>query len=432
MGVWDCLGSGALLAWLALALLFRVVRPSLQEAPDASYRRLLAALLLASLSIGVPCLRGWLPSSLRVGAPLQLNVQVLATASGSAPLGLRRGLYVSPFDILGFVWLGTTAVALTRLLVARVRLARQLNRASSAPGSLQQLCSRLARQIGARTPRLLLCSEAQAPFSAGVWRPTIVLPLPLLGELECHKLQLILRHELIHIRRQDPLSHALAKVSAAAFTFHPVLKKLMRELLTAREAAVDAELAAEDPRAYASLLLELAERSRFGQIPAHVSMDDTALARRIAMLTNPPVRLKSPSIAAVLAAAGAVCAVGLLAPRVFAESKVLDAVPLDGPFQRPLKDHDPLAAYQGDIDACYELASAEDDKLVIDTLARFDVDGSTFRVSSASVPTPASPIFQKCLEEKALSSWSFPPPPDMPPPPQGAKLMVAVEIQRHP
>jgi hypothetical protein len=432
MRLWDGLGSGALLAWLALALLFRVVRPRLQDAPAASYRRLLAALLLASLSAFVPCLRSWLPSFLRVGAPLQLDVQVLATASGSAPLGLRRGLYLSPFDILGFIWLGTTTVGLTRLVVARVRLALQLNRARSAPVPLQQLCSRLALRLGARVPRLLLCTEARAPFSAGVLRPTIVLPLPLLDELQRDKLELVLRHELIHIRRRDPLSHALAKVSATSFTFHPTLKKLMRELLTAREAAVDAELAAEDPRAYASLLIELAARSRFGQIPAHVSMDDTALARRIAMLTNPAVRLKSPSLAAALAAAGAICAVGLLSPRVFAESNVLDALPLEGPLQRSLKDHDPLAAYQGDIDACYELARAEDDELVIDTLARFDVDPTSFRVSSASVPTPSSPIFQKCLEEKALSGWSFPPPPDMPPPPKGAQLLVAVKIQRPP
>lgn len=175
---------------------------------------------------------------------------------------------------------------------------------------------------------------------------------------------------------------------------------------------------------------ELVIRSR--QIPAHVSMEDAALTKRVTMKAHPAVRPKSPSLAAVLAAAGALCAVGTASPRVSAESQVLSAVPLDGPFQRPLKDHDPLAAHQGDIDACYALASAEDGELVIDTLARFEVDASSFRVSSASVPTPASPIFQQCLEEKALSGWTFPPPPDMPPPPPGAKLMVAVKIQRQP
>jgi hypothetical protein len=72
---------------------------------------------------------------------------------------------------------------------------------------------------------------------------------------------------------------------------------------------------------------------------------------------------------------------------------------------------------------------------VINTRARFEVDPSTFHVTSADVPTPQSSTFQNCLEEKAMT-WRFPPPPGLPPPPadlpEGARAMVAVQLEREP
>jgi hypothetical protein len=201
----------------------------------------------------------------------------------------------------------------------------------------------------------------------------------------------------------------------------------MRELVIAREAAVDAEIAAKDRHAYAGLLLQMASRARFGQDPAHVSMDDTALARRIAMLTTQLPNQARHTSSRLLVAAAAIVGLGLLAPRVFAEPSQHHAVPLGV--------DDPMAPHEAEIDACYELARAENEDLVISTRAHFDVDPRTFRVTSADVPTPDSPTFQSCLEEKALT-WSFPPPPGMPHPPKDmpkdAKLMVVVHIEREP
>jgi hypothetical protein len=200
----------------------------------------------------------------------------------------------------------------------------------------------------------------------------------------------------------------------------------MRELTIAREAAVDAEVAANDRHAYATLLLQLASRLRFGQDPAHVSMDDTALARRIAMLTQEKPKLR-PSFAPLVLAAAAIASLGLLAPRVFAEPSRFHA--------GAAAAGDPMAPHEAEIDQCYELARAENPDLVIDARGRFEVDPRTFRVTSADVPTPNSATFQSCVEERAMA-WSFPPPPGRPHPPKdmpkNAKLMVAVHIHREP
>jgi hypothetical protein len=201
----------------------------------------------------------------------------------------------------------------------------------------------------------------------------------------------------------------------------------MRELTIAREAAVDAQIASKDRHAYASLLLQMASRVRFGQDPVYVAMDDTALARRIALLTDGTPPTRGHSAVPLLVAAAAIAGLGLFAPRVFAEPARFHTAPLGL--------EDPMAAHEAEVDQCYELARAENPELVLSVLARFEVDPRTFRVTSAHVPTPGSPIFQRCVEEKAMT-WSFPPPVGAPPPPEdlpeGAQAMVAVQVERQP
>jgi hypothetical protein len=422
----DLLGAGIVLSWLALPLLARAARPLTEQHPAGAYRRILAALVLSAVCLALPWLRSQLPSSVAPLTPLALSVQVMATPVGGQQFGAMRGFAASPFDLLAVVWGSACALACVRWGVARLRLALLLARARPASNEQRQALAALAHSMGVSTPRLLVSDAAQAPFSVGTVAPSIVLPLSLAEDLPPYRLELILRHELTHLRRQDPLTFGLARACATLFAFHPSIAALMRELTIAREAAVDSEIAVSDRHAYASLLVELASLSRFGQDPAHVSMDDTALARRIAMLTQCHSEKRRTSASPLWLAAAAVAGLSLFAPRVFADG---------APFQRPIGAHDPMAQHEGEIDECYELAKKENADLVISTRAVFEVDPRTFEVISADVPTPASPTFQSCVESKAMT-WSFPPPPDMPPPPRDmpkdAKAMVAVHIERQP
>jgi hypothetical protein len=426
----ELLGTGIIVAWLALPVLARAARPRAEHGAAAAYWRMFAALALSVACLALPWLRGQLPRFTDSLTPVTLSVQVLATPVGGQQFGAFRGYAVSPFDLLALAWGVACAGQAVRWAVARLRLSRLLRRASCAlppPAALQQALTRLAGVRGIQPPRLLLSHEALVPFSVGTLAPSIVLPASLVEELAAEDLELILQHELLHLERRDPLTHALARLCATLFAFHPTVPGLMRELTIAREAAVDAQIAEGDRHTYANLLVQLASRVRFGADPAQVSMDDTALARRIALLTAPLPQRRAPSVAPLLAAATAIASLGLLAPRVFAEPLRLHTGAM-GPA-------DPMAPHEAEVDQCYELARAEDPELVINTRARFEVDPTTFRVTSADVPTPESPTFQSCVEEKALS-WSFPPPPGMPPPPRelprGARAMVAVQLEREP
>lgn len=424
----ELFGSGVLLAWLALAVLFRAARPQAEHGAAATYRRLLAALLVASACLALPWLRDQLPGLADAVAPLRLNVQVLATAVPAGPPGPVRSLAISPLAVVALAWFAVCVASAMRWGIARLRLSRLLARAVPAPPLIQLVVLQLARANRVREPRLLLSADAASPFSCGLLAPVIVLPTPLVETLSPEAFELVLRHELTHLRRRDPFTHAVARACAVLFALHPSLPRLMRELVIAREAAVDAEIAPSNRAAYASLLVQVASQQRFGEALAHVSMDDTALARRIAMLTHPSIEKPARGTATLGLAAAAIVALGLFAPRVLAEPGHGHGRQLAGP--------DPMAEHESEIDACYALAREEDPDLVIDTLARLELSPhDDFRVVAADIPTPDSPTFENCLEEKAMT-WRFPPPPDVPRPPKfipkDAKAVLQVHIHRSP
>jgi Zn-dependent protease with chaperone function len=440
----ELLGDGAVLSWLALPLLVRAARAGAERDPGRAHQKLLLAQVLASACLVLPWLRVALPHRAGLLAPVQLSVQLLSR--GAEPRALAPGpdFSLSPFALVGA--LGTCLWAFLMLghALSWLRLRWLLARTRPASPALSALAAELANELSVATPRLLVSDEASAPFSAGVLRPSVVLPGALVESLPETSLRMILEHELWHVRRRDPLSHALALASSTLFCWHPTARWLSRELLVMREAAVDARVARRDCRAYADLLVQMASWVRFGRDFTHVSMDDTALSRRIALLTRPPWTGRNGSLRPLALLGAALLAAGLLAPSVFAEPlpQLRQRLPIPGfgfaaDARLPFPPPDPLAPFQSEIDDCYASARREDPELVIDTHALFEVDADDFIVSSAHVPTPESATFQRCVEDRARDKWAFPPPPGMPRPPSGVPApdqpaMVAVPIFRAP
>lgn len=108
-----------------------------------------------------------------------------------------------------------------------------------------------------------------------------------MGAVKPAQLELVVDHELEHLRRGDVTRNALVTFLKGLLGGHPSASCLARDAALAREIAVDARVARRDQRAYASLLVEIAAHAHFGEKPAPVAIDDTALARRIALITEP-------------------------------------------------------------------------------------------------------------------------------------------------
>lgn len=122
----------------------------------------------------------------------------------------------------------------------------------------------ILQQYGAGRQVCLAVSEkVKVPAAIGFWKPAIMLPAWTLRELTPNELKPILIHELTHLRRRDDWTNLLQKMARAIFFFHPAVWWIDARLSLEREMACDDTVLAitGNPRAYASCLIELLEKS---------------------------------------------------------------------------------------------------------------------------------------------------------------------------
>lgn len=143
-----------------------------------------------------------------------------------------------------------------RLLLAACRTRRVLTSTTSAAGSGADCVDDLARRIGLR-------SVPMVAMSAAVDSPVLVagsILLPAEAKYDKDDIQMILAHELAHVKRLDLLWEWLGTLVQIAFFFHPLVVLARREERLAREAAADVlalQATKTDAADYGKLLLSL-------------------------------------------------------------------------------------------------------------------------------------------------------------------------------
>jgi beta-lactamase regulating signal transducer with metallopeptidase domain len=122
----------------------------------------------------------------------------------------------------------------------------------------------LSGRLGVKRPvRLLVTSRPIGPAVYGLLRPSILLPAPLLAGMAPERLELILAHELIHVRRGDVFVGKLQLVAQLLWWFHPLVWWANRELCRERERCCDQEVVTGigcRPALYARTLLNVLEQ----------------------------------------------------------------------------------------------------------------------------------------------------------------------------
>ena len=138
-------------------------------------------------------------------------------------------------------YLAGVAVMLARLLVGLYG-GKKLRRASE-PVDDPAVLSALARQaklLGlAFTPAVAYCHEVLVPTVVGLLRPMVLLPITLTTGLTADQIEVILAHELAHIRRFDHIINILQRLIEAFLFFHPAVWYLSRLVRTERELCCD-------------------------------------------------------------------------------------------------------------------------------------------------------------------------------------------------
>ena len=165
---------------------------------------------------------------------------------------------------LGVLLLSLRAWQQWRGLKALVRMAEQLP-------IWQVRVNDMAKRFGLRRRVTVLCSKVIAtPALVGWMRPVILLPMAVASNFPVAQVELILAHELAHLRRWDPLANLFQVALETVYFYHPVVHWISRDVRNEREICSD-ELALSvsggDRHEFVAALAELGElRERHGSL----------------------------------------------------------------------------------------------------------------------------------------------------------------------
>jgi len=195
------------------------------------------------------------------------------------------------------------------------RRARTLTRQASheAPDSWQETVLRLAAQVGVRVRvRLMVTARVTVPCVVGWLKPVILLPPAALSGLTTLQLEMVLAHELSHIRRHDYLVNLIQVAVETLLFYHPVVRWISRDARRERELCCDdsAVRTCGDALHYAHALTDLAALRR-GEVSPAMGVTGGDLAMRVERLISPH-HASAPRISSVLLAS-ALCLSGMLA-----------------------------------------------------------------------------------------------------------------------
>lgn len=131
--------------------------------------------------------------------------------------------------------------------------------------------ARHATALGMRVvPVVAVCGRVAVPTVVGVLRPLILLPAALVLGMPPGPLELLILHELAHIRRHDHLVNLLQHVVEALLFFHPAMWYVSRRIRLEREHCCDDLVLAHggDAKAYAKSLVQAAALAHGAKTPA--------------------------------------------------------------------------------------------------------------------------------------------------------------------
>ena len=168
--------------------------------------------------------------------------------------------YALPY--IALLWLIAITILASKLLVEIHNVNRLPKHAHLSPTvELLARFNALAKQINLTTPpRLLISLKVDVPMAIGWLKPVVLLPASMVTGLSSAQLEMLLLHELAHIRRYDYAVNFLQTLVELLFFFHPSVAWVAKQMRNEREYCSD-DIAVQhcgDPIAYAHTLADTA------------------------------------------------------------------------------------------------------------------------------------------------------------------------------
>jgi beta-lactamase regulating signal transducer with metallopeptidase domain len=138
------------------------------------------------------------------------------------------------------IWfLGVVALSVRFLggLLFTQRLRNKLTKA--VPKEIEERLEALASKLNLKGVQILESLSVQVPMVIGWLKPVVLLPTSSLSGLSVKQLEMILAHELAHIRRNDYLINVLQTVIETLFFYHPAVWWVSQKVREEREHCCD-------------------------------------------------------------------------------------------------------------------------------------------------------------------------------------------------
>ena len=279
--IWQ--GAAIALAAMALGYTLRAGGP---ERRYTLYCGALVLMLLAPVATFFVVRSGSAAPADAATPPTAVLAAVIATPTPAAPPATPA---VAWLPILVRFWLAGVVV-LTLRSVGGWIIAQRLKtwKTTPAAGRIQEAATRLRRQLGLRRAvRVLNSAVAGVPSAVGWLRPVILLPVSTLTALTPEQLEMVVAHELAHIRRHDYLVNLAQTAIETLLFYHPAVWWLSGRIRAEREHCCDdlAVAACGNPVGYASALAAL-EGIETAPPALVLSASGGSLLRRIQRLVN--------------------------------------------------------------------------------------------------------------------------------------------------
>ncbi|QTN33283.1 M56 family metallopeptidase [Akkermansiaceae bacterium] len=222
--------------------------------------------------------------------------------------------------ILIAVWVAGSAIFLARLAIAAAGLARWRNR------------SVMVDVIDG--VQILEVDGLRGPVASGVLRKAVFVPQGW-ADWNASERGIVLRHELSHHERRDPLWRLCAELARAALWWNPLAHWMANRFHLQCEFACDEAVVREgtDAKTYARLLCGVADKQLHAPL-ALAMANPSSLQRRVVRMLTPCPRSGIFALAILgTLGAGAAFALSVAGPKAFPASEVelrLSADPFPG------------------------------------------------------------------------------------------------------
>jgi len=303
-------------------------------------------------------------------AEIQLTTDTASPAPESR-LAMLASFARSHLPQIVLVWLTGVLLLSVRLLFGWLRAhAIAKKNATEAAPEWQRSARRLAQALKMnRAVQLLESAAVEVPTVIGWLRPVVLLPATSLTGLSTEQMEMILAHELAHIRRNDFFVNLMQAVIETLLFYHPAVWWISNRIRVEREHCCDdvAVAVSGKPLVYARALTRL-EELRIEDAQAFVAANGGSLMGRIRRLAG--ARAESPNAPSRFVAGAALLTV--LLALIIAPS-----LPLRGQQQKAETPTPKPQASQTTVDVKADNAADEDDSDDMEAPEADDADDAT-------------------------------------------------------